>query len=98
VWKATSALPVQALFSHFLGTLQAACTPVQLGTGADYRRIHPGALVLSPSGLLSGLERLEHCGCMVVVPADKQLLPFALSKASAWDHACCTLMRRCQSR
>ena len=32
-----------ALFSHFLGTLQAACTPVQLGTGADYRRIHPGA-------------------------------------------------------
>ena len=37
--------PVQALFSHFLGTLQAACTPVQLGTGADYRRIHPGSQV-----------------------------------------------------
>ena len=34
---------VQDLFNHFLGTLQAACVPVQLGTGADYRRLHPGS-------------------------------------------------------
>jgi len=90
-------LPAQALFSHFLGTLQAACTPVQLGTGSDYRRIHPGAQARPLSWTLSGLEPLERwlhgggaCGQATVALC---LLP----KASAWDHACGTFMRRCQS-
>lgn len=36
------------LFAHFLGSLQAACEPLQLGGAADYRRLMAGPQVGVP--------------------------------------------------
>ena len=35
----------EALFDHFVRTLQTACDVVQLGSGRDYRRLGPSSQV-----------------------------------------------------